>query len=82
MIYMICSSLDIEQNILKLVILGHLVPFYHHKNLKIKVLKNEKFAGDIILHMCTKNHNHMITVPEIRSETGTILCDFELFFAF
>ena len=39
---MIYSSWDIEQNILKLVILGHLLPFYPHKNPKIKILKNEK----------------------------------------
>ena len=40
MIYMIYGSWDIEQNILKLVILSHLLPFYPHKNTKI--LKNEK----------------------------------------
>ena len=28
--------------------------------------KMKKFVGDItILHMCTENHNHMSTVPEI-----------------
>ena len=40
----------------------------------------KKFAGDIIiLHMCTKNHNHM--VPEIRSDTDIIFCRFGPFFA-
>ena len=30
------------------------------KNEKIRILKKmKKNAGDIILHMCTKNHNHM-----------------------
>ena len=56
---MIYSSSDIEQNILKLVILVHLLPFYPHKNLKIKLVKS--FPGDIIiLHMCTKYRNHMM----------------------
>ena len=41
---MIYSSWDIEQNILKLVILGHFLPFYLHKNPKIKILKNEKIC--------------------------------------
>ena len=44
MISMIYSSLDIEQNILKLVILGHLLPFYAYKNPKIKILKNESIS--------------------------------------
>ena len=58
---MIYSSWDIEQNILKLVILGYLLPFYPHKTPKIKILENKKFAGDImILHICTKSHNHMM----------------------
>ena len=59
----IYSSWDIEQNILKLVILGHFLPFYPLKTPKIKIFKKQKkFAGDIIiLHMCNKNHfNHMM----------------------
>ena len=52
MIYMIYSSWDIEQKILKLVILGHLLPFNPHKNPKTKIWKMKKFAADIIiLHM-------------------------------
>ena len=53
---MIYSSLDIEQNILTLVILGHFLPFYPPKNPKNKKFgKMKKFAGDIIiLHMCTQ----------------------------
>ena len=27
---------------------------------KIKILKNEKTPGDIMLHKCTKNHDHML----------------------
>ena len=38
---MIYISWDIEHNILKLVILGHFLPFYH---LKVKILKNEKIC--------------------------------------
>ena len=61
MIYMICSSWDIQRNRLKLVILGHLLPFYLHKTPKLKICKTKKFAGYIIiLHMCIKNHNHII----------------------
>ena len=58
----IYSSWDIEQNILKLVILGHFLPFNpHKKHLKPKFWKMKKFAGDIIiLYICTKNHNHMM----------------------
>ena len=39
---MIYSSWDIEQNILKLVKIGHFLPFYPLQNPKIKILKNEK----------------------------------------
>ena len=59
---MIYNSCDIEPNILKLVILGHFLPFYPLKKpQKSKFRKVKKFAGDIIiLHMFSKNHNHMI----------------------
>ena len=59
---MIYSSWDKDGGRLKLVIMGHFVPFYL---LPIKNLKNQDFekmkkiAGDIILHIRTKNHNHM-----------------------
>ena len=53
------SSWDVEQNILKLVILVHFLPFYPQKPLKSKLWKMEIFAGDIILQMWTKNHNHV-----------------------
>ena len=41
---MIYSSWDIEQNILKLVILGHFLPFYPLKTPKIKILKSENIC--------------------------------------
>ena len=46
---------------LKLVALGHFCPFTPRKTKKIKILKKwKKIAGDIILHMRTKNHNQMM----------------------
>ena len=58
---MIYSSRDIEQNIMKLVILGHFLFFYPLKTPKTKPSKMKTFAGDIIIfHMCTKNHNRMM----------------------
>ena len=57
---MIYSSWDIEQNILKLEILGHFLPFFLPKNPKNQILKMKKFAGYSILHMCTKSHKHMM----------------------
>ena len=42
----------------------------------------KKFAGDIIiLHMRTKNHNHMMYSSQIKSETDRIFCHFGPFFA-
>ena len=41
---MIYSPSDIEQNILKLVILGHFFPFTTSKTSKTKILKNEKIC--------------------------------------
>ena len=53
---------DIECDRLTLVILGHFLPFYPLKNPKNQNFeKMQKIAGDIIiLHMCTKIHNHMM----------------------
>ena len=44
------------------VILGHFLPFYSHNNQENQnSTKMKKVTGDgIILHMCTKNHNHMM----------------------
>ena len=58
---MIYSSWDIEQNRLKLIILGHFLPLLPPLTTKkIKILKKWKKApgGIIILHMCTINDNH------------------------
>ena len=41
---MIYSSWDTEQNKLKLIILGHFLPFIPLKTPKIKILKNEKIC--------------------------------------
>ena len=40
-----------------ITLLGHFLPFYPLQNPKIKILKNEKIC---FLHMCTKNHNHVM----------------------
>ena len=63
---MIYSSWDIECDRLKSVIMGHFLPLVPPPPLKIKKKKNQNFesmkkiAGDIlIIHMCTKNQNHM-----------------------
>ena len=44
------------------VILGHFLPFYPLTTRKINISKKmKKSSGDvIILHLCTKNHNHMM----------------------
>ena len=63
---MIYSSWDTEKNILKLGILGHFLPFIcpfgvFPKNQKSKFWKINFLVGDvIILHICTKIHNHMM----------------------
>ena len=71
---MIYSSWENEHDQLKLVILGHFLPFYSpktpQKNHKSFLKKMKTITEDIIiLLMCTKNHNIWCTVPEIRSET-------------
>ena len=55
---MIYSSWDIEQSILKLVILDRFLPFYHPKIRKNQNFENEKICWRH--HHFTKNHNHMI----------------------
>ena len=47
---------------MELVVLGQFLPYYPLKTEEIKILqKMENIAGDIIiLHMCTKNHDHMM----------------------
>ena len=47
---------------MELVVLGQFLSYYPLKTEEIKILqKMENIAGDIIiLHMCTKNHDHMM----------------------
>ena len=41
--------------------MGYSLPFYPPNSQKQNFLKNEKTPGDIIiLHKCTKNHDHML----------------------
>ena len=60
----IYGSWDIKctrQNVF--VILGHYLPYYPFNSLKNENFKKmkKKTSGDIIiLHMCTKNHDHML----------------------
>ena len=61
---MIYSSLDVEHSRLKLVIMGIFCPFTRppppqQKKKKRILKKKKKGPGYIILHMHTKNHNHM-----------------------
>ena len=55
----IYSSWDIEQNILKLAILGHFffLPFYPPKNSKNQNFEKWKI---LLVHMCTNNDKHMM----------------------
>ena len=79
---MIYSSWDIEQNILKLVILGHFLPFYPLKTPKIKILKNEKICWRY--HHFTHVYHKLKSwcmVPEISSTTDRFFFHFGKFFA-
>ena len=65
------------------VILDHFLPFYPPNNLKNQNFeKMKKSTRDIILHMCTINDNHWCMVPEIRSVTDRIFCNFGPFLPF
>ena len=76
---MIYISWDTEQNILKLVILGHFLPFYRPsppKKPQNQNLKNETF------YTCVPKITIIWgTVPEIRSETYRTFCHFGPLFA-
>ena len=77
---MIYSSWDIEQNILKIVILGHFLPFYSLKTPKIKILRNQKICWRYHF-TCVPNITIIwCMVPEIRSATDRIFCHYGLFF--
>ena len=80
---MIYSSWDIEQNILKLVTLGHFLPFYPLKTQKSKFWKMKKFAEDIIiLHMCTKNHNIWLWFQDTEWQRHKLLLFWAIFCPF
>ena len=62
------------------VILGHFLHLYLLTNRK--TMKKASWNVIITLHMCTKNHNHMIYAStEIWNMTDIIFCHFGLFFA-
>ena len=83
---MIYSSWDIEQHILKLVILTYFFPFYPPKNPKNQNFEKRKKAhGDnIILHICTINYNMMYGSWDMECDTQnflslwTVFCPFTL----
>ena len=60
--HMMHGSLDIKCDRQNFIILDHFLPFYPHNNLKNPNFeKLKKMPGDIIiLHKCTKNHDHML----------------------
>ena len=68
------------------VILSHFspstaLPFNNPENKNFEKLK--KASGDvIILHMRTKNHNHMMHIPEIWGGTDITFCYFGPFLPF
>ena len=60
--HMICGFSDIERNRQNVfIILDCFLPFYPPNNPKNQNFqKLKKVPGDIILHNCTKNHDHML----------------------
>ena len=78
----IYSSWDIEQNTLKLVILGQFFPLFPLKPPKIKILTNEKICWRY--HYFTnvyQKSQSWCTVLDMQNETGRIFCHFGCFFA-
>ena len=75
-IYMIYSSWDIEQNILKLVILGHFLPFYPRKNPKNQNFEKWKnLLETSSFYTCVPKITIIwCMVPEIWSATDRIFC--------
>ena len=75
---MIYSSRDVEQNKLKLVTLGHFLPFYPPKNPKNQNFEKSKNLMEISFYTCVPKITIIwCTVPEIRSETNRTFCHFE-----
>ena len=79
---MIYSFWYIKQNILKLVILGHFVPFYLPKTPKNQNFEKWKLLLEISFYTVYQKSIISCTVLEIQSETNKIFCYFRLFFAF
>ena len=79
---MIYSFWEIKQNILKLVILGHFLPFYPPKNPKNQDFEKWKTVLEISsFYTCVpKIAIIWCAVPEIQSETGRISFHFGPFF--
>ena len=80
---MIYSYWDIEENILKLVILSSFLPFYPPKklkNLNFEKLKNLLEISSFYTYV-PKITIIWCTVPEIRTEIDRIFCHFGPFFA-
>ena len=80
---MIYSSWDIEQNKLKLLILGHFLPFYPPKNLKNQNFEKWKNLLEILSFYTSVPKITLIwcTVPQIQSETENIFYHSGPFFA-
>ena len=79
------SPWDKEQNTLKMVILGHFLPFYPLKTPKIKILKIEKICWRYHHFTCVyqKPQSYDVAmVPEIWSATDRLFCHYGPFFAF
>ena len=77
---MIYSSWNIEQNILKLVILGHFLPIYP-KNKNFEKWKNLLEISSF--YSCVPKITIIwCTVPEIRSESDRIFLSFWVIFCF
>ena len=78
----IYSFSDIEQSILKLVILGNFLPFYPPKNPKNQNFEKWKNLLEISFYTCVAKITIIwCMVPEIQSETDKIFCHFGSFFA-
>ena len=80
---MIYISWDIQQNILKLVILGHFLPFYSIKTPKIKILKNEKICWryEHFTHVYQKSQSHSVWFLRYGVRQTEFFCHYEPFFA-
>ena len=81
---MIYTSQEIEQTILILVILGHLLPFYPHKKPKNQNFEKWKNLLEVSFYTCVpKIIIIWCTVPETQSETqAEFCCHYEPFFVF